>query len=143
MLLAIDPGEDSGWALFDGKVLRLCGLGKPPKPVVAFRVVIEKPRIYPGAKKKARDADIITLAVRAGEWGGRYEATAQSILYVEPAKWKGGPISKRFHQPRIRKKLEGEERGRLEEGIRGLAEGLQHNVIDAVGIGLWAVGRAA
>jgi hypothetical protein len=30
--------------------------------------------IYPGGRQKARPADIIALAVRAGEWGGEVRA---------------------------------------------------------------------
>lgn len=140
MLLAIDPGADSGWALFDdSKTLLECGLGR--SVITPSHTVIEKPRIYPGAKQKARAEDVITLAVRAGEWGGRLEHLS-TIRYVEPHQWKGS-VPKEIHQPRIWAKLNDKEKSILDKACQGMAPSKRHNVIDAVGIGLWAVGRAA
>lgn len=140
MLLAIDPGADSGWALFgSSRLLEKCGLGRPTEFAIA-EVVIEKPRIYPGAKQKARAEDVITLAVRAGEWGGRYEHL--KVRYVEPHGWKGA-VPKEIHQPRIWAKLDAREKDIVDRACKGMAPSKRHNVIDAVGIGLWAVGRAA
>ncbi len=143
VILAIDPGADAGWSLFAGKILVGCGLGAPPAGDIG-RVVIERPMIYPGARQKARPADIIKLAVRAGEAGGVYgRAHGLEPEYVEPAKWKGGSIDKNIHHPRIWAKLSPDEQAIVSNAARGIAPSKRHNVLDAIGIGLYAVGRAA
>lgn len=85
----------------------------------------------------------MTLALCAGEWGGRYKDLGCDVTYVEPDRWKGGAIPKDKHQPRIWKKLEAREKVILDAVCNGMADGDRHNVVDAVGIGLYAVGRQA
>jgi hypothetical protein len=154
MLLAIDPGANQGWALFEDRKLIACGLGDP-KTCDLHRidriagVLIEKPIIYPGRKGKARPADIITLAVSAGETGGQYRQwPGIEVSYVFPYEWIGGSVRKEVNQPRILRALLPEERQVLDScfangGYRGrpMAKGKRHNVIDAVGIGLFGVNR--
>jgi hypothetical protein len=107
------------------------------------RVVIERPMIYPGGRQKARPADIIALAVRAGEWGGKVAAFTGSVPeYVEPARWKG-QVPKDIHHARILAKLSPEEQAVLTSAGNGVAPSKRHNIVDAVGIGLFAVGRRA
>src|ERR1700761_7030981 len=68
--LAIDPGADTGWALFsDRDHLVRCGLGDPskqPPPPQAKSVVIEVPQIYNARNMKGNPNNIITLAVNVG-----------------------------------------------------------------------------
>lgn len=146
MLLAIDPGADSGWALFENSTLRKAGLGAPAliKNAPLEKVVVERPMIYPGGRQKARPRDVITLALKAGEVAGAWRsATGCDITYHEPDEWKGGAISKDMHQPRIWAALRDEEQEILSQACKGKAAGKRHNIIDAVGIGLYAVGRQA
>src|SRR5205085_12600118 len=76
MLLAIDPGCDTGWACFEDARLVACGLGDPPPAEVLdgdaqpFQdLIVERPVVYRGTKQPEA---IVKLAVKAGEWGGRY-----------------------------------------------------------------------
>lgn len=142
MILTIDPGAVTGWALWSADALAACGLSTPP---AAGRydhangiadVYIERPVIYP--RSKARPNDIITLAVNAGEWGGRYHYA--TVHYVEPRTWKG-TIDKAVHHPRIRAALTDREAAVLAAAEAGVAKSKRHNLLDAVGIGLWALGR--
>lgn len=139
MLLAIDPGACSGWALFDdpGRLVS-CGLDEPPAVgVEPFRVLIECPKLRPNEKNPQA---ILTLAVRAGEWGGVYRA--QHPEYLTPNDWKGS-TPKDISHARILAALDAKEQGIVDRAGKGMAPGKRHNMMDAVGIGLHGVGRNA
>ena len=144
MLLSIDPGADAGWARFsDAGKLVACGLNEGAIHAGTSRAVIERPMIYPGGRQKARPADVITLAVRAGEWGGRVESFLSiTPEYVEPSTWKG-QVPKDVHQLRIWARLAPDEQELVATAGRGVSASKRHNIVDAVGIGLWALGRKA
>lgn len=148
MLLAIDPGADAGWSLFAGGKLAACGL-HPKQPAPASRAtsaLIERPKIYPPPRQKARPRDVITLALRAGDWAGRiFEVSGGRVVaqYVEPDEWKGGPVKKENHHPRIWARLDPAEQAIVSDAARGIAPSKRHNIMDAVGLGLYAVGRKA
>lgn len=147
MLLAIDPGTNVGWALFDktgvgvgvfGELIS-CGLGgEPDGAAVVHEVVIEHPVIYPGGRTKNPN-DVLKVAINAGEWGGRFRHVAR---YVKPQQWKGN-VPKAVHQPRIWAKLTNTERKVFDDCLdtAKVPKSKRHNVIDAIGIGLYAVGR--
>lgn len=152
-VLAIDPGTDMGFALFDARgCLTACGLGDPRSSEHhrirdITRVVIEKPMIYPGGRTKDPNA-VVTLAVKAGEWGGLYRQWV-TVEYVLPWQWKG-QVPKDIHHERVLAKLTDEEHAivnAMRTDVRGnaraaaVAPSKRHNVIDAVGLGLFAVGR--
>lgn len=143
MILAIDPGAASGWAIFNvsTKSLTACGLNNAPidDPTIDVdRAVIERPHT---GQTKARKEDILTLAIRAGEWGGRILATkGVQAEYIEPTRWKGS-TPKDISQARIWSKLGADEKEILAKSCEGVAPSKRNNVVDAVGIGLWAVGR--
>lgn len=144
MLIAIDPGEDTGWAIFAASGLVACGLGDPRTSPwhIADSIGaawIESQVIHP--RSKARPNDVLKLARDAGRWAGRYDSIAVDVFWVEPNAWKGGPVPKRVSHPRIRAKLAGNERVTLADACAGLTPSKQHNVLDAVGIGLWACKR--
>jgi hypothetical protein len=131
-LLAIDPGTHTGWAVFFDKRLLACGLGDPPVEG-ADRVVIEIPQVYPAHPVPPND--LITLAFLAGRYAGR--ATCE-VSTVFPHQWKGN-LSKEVCAARVRFRLSPEEKKVVDE-LRVPAKQL-HNVMDAIGIGLFALGR--
>lgn len=143
MLLAIDPGADSGWAIFFGGMLVSCGLGQEPNPApkTGFPlVVIEHPVIYPGGKTRNPN-DVLKCAVSAGEWAGRYRRDGGEIRYVLPRDWKG-TIDGDTCNRRAIEKLEDHERQVFEDALRTQRFGKKkHNVLDAIGLGLFAIGR--
>jgi hypothetical protein len=147
VLLTIDPGADSGWAYFSSTIeITACGLVYEPSRVWVGlphpqRVVIERPAIYAHGRQKARPADVITLALRAGEWAGFCRAEGlPRPEYVEPAEWKG-QVGKDVCHARAWARLSERERSRVDAAVRGLSPGVRHNVLDAVALGLWAVQR--
>ncbi len=141
MILAIDPGVTTGWALLDtDSRLISCGLNEPPPVLPSHsRVVVERPRIYPGGRTKNPN-DVLSVAINAGEWVGRYQARGFKTEYVEPQKWKGTTPKEISHQ-RIFAKLLPSEQLTVSDAGKGIAPSKRHNMLDAIGIVLWAVGR--
>jgi hypothetical protein len=132
-LLAIDPGTHTGWALFGGRnQLIACGLGDPPVER-AVSVVIEIPQIYP--QHPVPPNDLITLAFLAGRYVGR--ATCE-VSTVFPHQWKGN-LSKENCAARVRFRLSPEEKEVVD--VLDIPAKQLHNVMDAIGIGLFALGR--
>jgi hypothetical protein len=153
MILAIDSGANLGWARFDPqkKEMEACGLGAKPiqrlfEPQPSdypdrlytrniTRIVIERPHT---GRSRARARDIITLAVRAGEVGGvlRYLLKVEPE-YIEPVRWKGS-MEKKICNRAVEAKL-------LPQEIQILNKcgnkSTRHNILDAIGIGLFCVGR--
>jgi len=141
-LLAVDPGADAGWARFsDSGKLVGCGLNHPAMTQGITRCVIERPVIYPGSRGKARPNDILTLALRAGEWAGRVGVDSGiTPEYIEPRKWKG-TIDGDICNARVFATLTDGEKDILVTAGKSVAPSKRHNIIDAVGIGLWACKR--
>lgn len=144
MFVTIDPGLDSGWALFDVTGLRACGLGDPRRHRLHVienidDAYIELPEIR--RRGKARPNDIRTLAVNAGVWKGTYQVFGVVVHEVPPNTWKGGPVPKEISHPKIYGALREDEKLILADAGRGIAPSKRHNIIDAVGIGLWVQKR--
>jgi hypothetical protein len=142
MLLAIDPGTVTGWALFSSNKLLACGLNDPSAcrwhvPSAFSKVVIERPKIYPGGRTKNPN-DVLSVAVNAGEWGGRYKQQGCEVQYVEPSGWKG-QTPKEIQHRRDWARLSAEEQAVVSAAGKTMPASKRHNMLDAVGIGLWAV----
>lgn len=140
MFVTIDPGAQTGWAIWSpAGALVDCGLGDPRKSSKHIAddidtVWIESQVIYP--RSRVPPNDIVKLAQDAGRWFGVYATLGAAVNWVEPARWKG-QLPKRVHHPRIMAALTSHERQIVAEGCCALAESLRHNVLDAVGLGLW------
>lgn len=140
-LLAIDPGKTHyGVAYFYGDSLRVALLvGRDQLEMTghgAARVVIEKPQIY--LKREIDVNDLVEVALAAGEARQYFRAQSGAVDYVWPATWKG-QTPKTVSHKRIKAELDAEEHKRVQ--LPRAAKTLGHNVWDAIGIGLWAVGR--
>ena len=141
--LSIDPGASTGWALFDGSDLTFAGVLDPecahplalvPDVRSVSAIVTEYPEFRPG-DTKSNPNDLITLAMRAGVIEGMLRAHAPSAWWrrVRPSQWKGS-VPKPIHNKRVLGALTARE-------MALLPNALKHDTIDAVGIGLWHVGR--
>jgi len=144
MRISIDPGAVTGWAIWGPKSqLESSGITQGVIPglwngVAISHIVIERPH---SGKTQARAKDVITLAVRAGEWGGicRWLWGAEPD-YVEPSTWKGS-LSKERTQALVWAHLTPDERAILAKAGEQMAPSKRHNMLDAIGIGLWAAKR--
>jgi hypothetical protein len=137
-LLALDPGAKTGWALYQvfGAIWHLtgCGVVTPEDTVPDNKpqiVVIENPEIYPNSQ--ARPKDILTLARIVGRYQERYRE-AKHIELVAPHKWKGS-IPKDIMLARIEAAIPARDGG----AVAAYKGGYRHNMIDAIGLGTWAL----
>lgn len=134
MLLAIDPGNVTGWAVFNGpqdQTLKGCGYG-PPAALVGFRpdvLVIERPQVYDARHSKGDPNDLITLAITVGRLIERMDAT--TVLTPLPREWKK-QLPKDICHKRALAVLSPDERRLLVS---------DHNALDAVALGLWYLKR--
>lgn len=141
ILYAIDPGvHQCGLAEFWDNKLQATGYMKTedvakllPRERTGVRVVCEFPKVYQGGKQKGDPADLLELAFVVGQISVRAAGNAVEFQRVLPHEWKQ-QLDK--NQTRIRA-LE-----RLSIDEKKVVHGLKnHNVWDAVAIGLWALGR--
>lgn len=150
-LIAIDPGKLSiAWAMFDEDELRRCGLMRAKTIAdlaaeanlalgfaMADRAVVEVPQIYAQRKHKGGQNDLIDVAVTAGIAVATLKL-CHDVKLVRPRAWKGNrpkDVDNRLTLAR----LSVVERAVLDR--IDVPKSLRHNVIDAIGIGLWALGR--
>lgn len=144
LIAAIDPGLCAGVCLHDTtkRTFKAGILDDTWWPLLwpAHMAIIERPMIYPGKQQKARPKDIITLAIRAGEFGGTWKSKATGNLrYVEPYEWKK-QLDKDKTKKRILAMLDTFEYPQLAHLLK-LPKTQEHNAWDAVGLALWAAGR--
>lgn len=136
-LLACDPGENCGGACFIGGVLVWAGLLSFADPthiaIRAERMIVEIPQVYPGPRAEDPN-DLIGVAIIAGQW--IRSVSAPDTRRVFPRQWKGG-VDKKIHNGRVLAKLSAAE---LQE-VPKMAASKLHNVIDAIGLGLFDLGR--
>lgn len=153
-LLAVDPSLScTGYALFDCGELRTCGVFKttPADPLrdrLGYAagllaehtnldlLVIEWPQIYARAKSKGDPNDLLMVAGVAA--GILISVDAATVLMPTPHQWKG-TTPKDIHNARVLKRLTAREASVLK--TRCIPKTLENNAIDAIGLGLWALGR--
>lgn len=89
------------------------------------KLVAEIPQVYRGSRLKGDPNDLISLALVVGGISGN------ALKYYRPREWKG-QVPKNVMISRIKSKLTREEL----KNVRLPNKSLQHNVWDAIGIGL-------
>ena len=164
MLVSYDPGvKVAGVALWDGNELTAAWLARGndwgetalnaclsisehvPRELVSTYVV-EVPQVYTQRKQKGDPNDLIKVALNAGAFVGRAldsfdeaggeKAHLAQIVQYRPHQWKG-QVPKDIAIKRFQKRLSVDELSRIESAPKSL----QHNVWDAVGLGLYYMGR--
>jgi hypothetical protein len=137
--MAIDPGNDTGWAVFvDRDHLIACGLGDPlkiPDLDLVRYAIVEKPKIYNARNMKGNPNDIVTLALGAGEYVGVLRHLGIRARYVTPHEWKG-TAPKEINNIRTMESLSAGERVIVRAAAVKIASSKQHNMLDAIGLGL-------
>jgi hypothetical protein len=103
-------------------------------------VLIEQPQAYSGAKQNANPKDIQDLNIVIGALMATCQKQTGGFLLVPPGTWKG-QVPGDIMVERIKSKLSPDEVVIFDQGTTGTRAGLLHNVVDAVGLGLWRVGR--
>jgi hypothetical protein len=100
-------------------------VGPGKQHALALEIPVERT----GGKRRARTADLISLGIVGGACLAALRPLR--VVPVSPAGWKG-TVPKETHQPLIWAALTPAEAAT----VRG-----DHNAVDAVGVGLWALGR--
>ncbi len=141
MIIAVDPGvHKCGIAHFNSGSDRLVGAFysswedlNPGLINTVDRLVIEMPRVYPGMPGIDLN-DLLNLAAMVG----RFEAIFPSHIRVFPSQWKG-QVPKAVMNNRVLNKLSIAERVVVDSA--DVIRSKRHNMLDAVGIGLYHLGR--
>lgn len=149
-MISADPGKLSlAWAYFEDDVLQQCGLIREKKrqklhEAFAYEfgfvdvelAIVEVPQVYQQRFLKGDPNDLIEVALTAGAFLSA--ANALEIDTVRPRGWKG-TRPKEVCNALTLKTLSETEKKVL--GSCGVPRSLAHNIMDAVGIGLWTLGR--
>lgn len=138
---AIDPGADAGVACFVDGALFWCGVVHEPtaeQVAGASDVVLEEPQVY--RRGRGDPNDLIKLARLVGRWEELGRGAGARVHRVRPRTWKG-TVPKSIHNARTLALLSSSERHVVEQDLDRVARAVRHNAIDAVGIGLWFLGR--
>lgn len=137
MVITLDPGEVTGWAVFTGSRLAHCGtttrahgFRTPYDYATPDVLVVEMPTVYPDDREKANN--LLVLATTVGRYLERW-ARCPRIVTPRPRDWKGG-VPKAIHNSRTVSRL-----SEIEQFL--LANKPDHNMLDAIGLGLWHLKR--
>ena len=136
----------TGWASFWEGELWAAGRFKKEAPeppdvqMLPAIVVVEKPVHYPNRRNDVDPNTLITLGIFAGELAGmmRMRAPGIDVAYVRPSTWKG-TLPKHVTNERTLAQLTPAELEKLPRRPR--AKNYDHNMLDAVGIGIWQLQR--
>ena len=162
MLLSVDPGTQAlAYATWSnqGKLIE-CNLIRVPNTVTVLSeririmmtelnkvpyssdqtchsgwepgLIVEMPVVYPHSRNKVDANDLVALGAVAGAVLGRYPHGR----FVTPAEWKG-QRTKNVTKAKINLELADFEKFVVRRTMVNVPKSLQHNVYDAIGIGLW------
>lgn len=148
MYLSIDPGESSGWALWNeitGK-LYACGAGDFTALRLflsghSYRIdgaVIELPQVYLKRLSKGDPNDLIKVAVQVGRYVESLDRLGCVAKLVHPHQWKG-TITKDAHHAQIWAKCTPQEQEIIRRHGQGLNKKALGDMMDAVGLVQWAI----
>lgn len=141
-LETVDPGNSTGWAEYYRGELKQCGpwdLDAWEFPCILIpdaNWVIEDQVIYP--KSPVPPNDIVILAKSAARVADR--VGWKTVEWVRPRTWKS-TLDADIMCERIIRCLTPTERLVYFAAADKMPEGVRHNVIDAIGIGLWKLRR--
>jgi hypothetical protein len=99
-------------------------------------VVCELPQVYRAAQSKGDPNDLIKVATQVGRWEERAKSRGIQWVTYLPNEWKG-QVPKDVHHRRAMRLLSEEESKRIPE----MAATSRHNMMDAVALGLFRLGR--
>lgn len=150
LFFSIDPGKRAvGWALWEARQLRVCGVSYSGYPGRTERIRQHKSNLFDvaglelhevrcvcevmaqrGKFSEVNEADLLEVQLVAGALGSEYLSVQE---------WKGS-CTREQEQERTRMKLAPEERAIL-EAVRGTKDAPAHNAWSAAGIGCHVLGR--
>ena len=133
-LISIDPGVQAcGVAYWHDGRLHAVEFRSAPLEATDVATVVEHMVVYPGGRFAQ---DLIDVAFAAG----RMTSACSTVRKVTAREWKG-QIPRNIEQLRTTAKLTAEEMAVYTRDTASVKPYLRHNVISAIGIGLWSLGR--
>jgi len=165
-ILAVDPGysfySGAGWSFFEDGKLKYCGAVKPFAPgctslksifevlqkisktwedIKGFSIkpsilCLESPVTYQHYAKNINTNVLGEIHYLNGMLTERFQP--EEVLRVTPSQWKGNK-PKEEHHIEIIKSLDSYSKKKLEDCLSTIPKKQHHNVIDAVGLGLYAI----
>lgn len=157
-IIAVDPSwEATGWASFWKGKLDECGVitngGSWQKLAKRMRiarhhmhwnddarVIIEVPVIRPQRVERANPNNLMKVAVVAGMALASFYSVTGEVEIISPQRWKGNR-PKNVDNAYTLQLLSSPEKHTYKASVFELPAGIHNNVIDAIGIGLWAIKR--
>ncbi len=159
LLITIDPGvHHLGMAVFSVEyktLIHAClvsGLGGAAHPLLETHApllleletqgikeavsLVERPKIYDTASQKGDQRDITNLTIVTGIVVCVLGKLGPVAL-VEPSAWKG-QVPKDIHNERVMDSLTEDEKNAITWAKQ---KALCHNIIDAIGLGKWRLGK--
>lgn len=150
-LAAVDPGKAGlGWAIFVDDLLFKAGILENASHQLAtiylrelfrgwkpFRAAIEVPQVYQQKLWKGDPNDLIDVAVIAGIAVAALAPWCAPEL-VRPHAWKGNAPKAVGNKQTLARMDECEK---IVLRASGATKSKEHNVLDAIGLGLWKLGR--
>lgn len=142
MYLSIDPGESSGWALWNDGKLVTCGAGDFKSLCCTMGVmpkgaIIELPQVYLKRLSKGDPNDLIKVAVQVGRYVECLDRLGCKATLVHPHSWKG-TVPKEAHHAQIWAYCTSKEQEIIRLNGQGLNKKALGDMMDAVGLGKWA-----
>lgn len=164
-ILAIDPGysfaNGAGWAHFRDGVLKFCGIATPFAPGIdskqacieiaeklsrnwetnmGFRrrpqlLCLESPIVYPRYSAKINTSSLDNIHFLNGMLSERFNP--KELLLPTPFQWKKNK-PKDIHHEEIIENLDKASKHVLSMALKEIPRSKWHNVLDAVGLGLYA-----
>jgi hypothetical protein len=151
-VMTFDPGKLSvGWATADENGIVRCGLVSDKtqpgllrklrdmqldKATRGIKVFIEVPQIYRERDWRGDPNDLVDETITVGALAAFTLDAEQE--FKRPHDWKGN-VPKSIHNRRVKSRLTLAEAGVLANC--GVIPSLAHNVVDAIGMCLWSLGR--
>jgi len=150
-LITVDPGKHlQGIAVFQNMILLQAGIVEAAslrgmtqglfalcsefEPAAG---VVEIPRVYQQRDWKGDPQDLIAITIRAGISIAALAPFCEPQC-VHPNTWKGN-VPKKIHNQRVLDKLNEVELEIVDKS--GVTKTKKHNMIDAIGLGLWKLKR--
>lgn len=151
MIVAIDPGNDTGAALFSRGGVELKHVEVIPRTILALSpwilryaistVVVELPQIYRASRSKGDPNLLVPLILQAGWIEALAYVRGIQCVMVKPREWKG-QVPKGIHHARIRASLSARELEVANVCLEKITPSKRHNAWDAIGLGQWFVRKA-
>jgi hypothetical protein len=144
-LVSIDPGTCTGVALWTAGGLHSCHVQSVAYDVLErvmsrCNVIVELPQVYRSGQSKGDPNDLIKVAREVGRWEERAARHGMPFETVLPNAWKG-QVPKPIHHARAREMLSPHEVAVLDWELAHTPKTDAHNMMDAVALGLWKLGR--